>query len=220
MKKLIYVAAVGVLFAACGGESKKTAEETKEVKEASVEAVTYTVNTEESSVKWHGEKVLKGQHNGTVQLSSGSFSFNGEELEAGNFTIDMNTIVDEDLKNDTLRSDLINHLKSGDFFLVDSFPTAKFEITEVKAAAEGSGATHTITGNLTIKGKTNGITFPATISQAEGKVSANATFEINRNEWGIVWGGSEETNQGVLDFLKDNLLKDMIKFEVNLQASK
>lgn len=219
MKKLILVMAAGIFFAACG-ESKKTAEETKEVASATAEAVTYTADPTLSSVKWFGEKKISGNHNGTVTLQSGSLSFEGENLTAGSFIIDMTTINDLDLEDGKDKSNLTTHLKSGDFFLVDSFPTATFEITTVEKLEGSADGTHKITGNLTIKGETHGISFPATIATTADGVTANAKFAINRNEWGIVWGGTKETNKKTLDYLKDNLLKDEIAFEVALVAKK
>jgi len=219
MKKLILVLAAGVFLASCG-ESKKTAEETNEVANAGTEAITYTVDPSTSKVEWGGAKITDTKHAGTVALTSGSLSFEGENLTAGNFVIDMQTIDNADLTEEKGKSKLVGHLKSPDFFMVDTFPTASFEITSVEKLEGSADGTHTIKGNLTIKGQTHGITFPATIAQTEAGATALASFEINRNEWGIVWGGSQETNQGVLDKLKDNLVKDMITFNVNLVASK
>lgn len=217
MKKLIYLFAAGSVFFACG-EAKKTAEETKDVAEASTEAVTYAVNTETSSVKWVGAKITETVHTGSVKISEGSLSVKDGAIEAGNFVIDMNTISNADLTEETGASKLVGHLKSADFFMVDTFPTAKFEISSVEKT-EGAEGTHKVSGNLTIKGVTNGITFPATITTTEAGVEANAKIVINRNEWGIVWGGTQ-TEQGVKDFLKNNLIKDEIEFEVSLKATK
>ncbi len=219
MKKFILVLAAGVFLAACG-ESKKTAEETQEVAAASTEAITYTVDPATSKVEWTGSKIADTKHNGTVSLSSGSLSFEGENLTAGNFVIDMNTISNGDLTEETGQSKLVGHLKGADFFMVDTFPTASFEISSVEKLEGSEAGTHTVKGNLTIKGQTHGITFPATIAQTEAGATAIASFEINRNEWGIVWGGTQEPNQGVIDFLKNNLVNDMITFNVSLVAGK
>lgn len=206
--------AAGAFLAACG-DSKKTAGETKEVLTGG--DATYTVNTETSTVKWTGSKKIEGSHSGTVKISEGVLSFTGDELSSGTFVIDMTSINVTDNMPEQDKGKLTGHLKSGDFFLVDSFSTAKFEVTGVEKTTGGTG-THTISGNLTIKGQTHGISFPATISKTENGATATAKFEINRNEWGIVWGGTKETNKQVLDNLRDNLLKDMIAFEVNLIA--
>lgn len=218
MKKLIYVLAAGVVFAACG-DSKKTAEDKKEVAEVSQEAVTYTVDTEASSVKWEGAKITETVHSGTVKISDGSLSVKDGNVEAGNFTIDMTSISNEDLTEETGVSKLVGHLKSPDFFMVDTFPTAKFEISSVEKVEGDANGTHKVSGNLTIKDVTNGISFPATITVTDNGVEAIAKITINRNEWGIIWGGTK-TDQSVKDFLKNNLIKDEISFDVALKAGK
>ena len=71
-----------------------------------------------------------------------------------------------------------------------------------------------------MRGQTHGITFPALVAIGEDKIEAKGTIEINRNEWGVRWGGSQESSPEVLGFLGDNLVKDKIKLEVNISASK
>lgn len=219
MKKVILVLAAGIFLAACG-ESKKTAEETKEVANAGSEAVTYAIDPAQSTVKWFGAKKISGEHTGTVQLTNGSLSFEGGNLTAGNFTIDMTTIKDLDLPEGEDKAKLEGHLKSADFFEVETYANTTFAITSVEKLEGSTEGTHKITGNLTIKGQTHGISFPATITATETGVNAAAKIAINRNEWGIVWGGTKETNKKTLDYLKDNLLKDEITFEVALVGTK
>lgn len=219
MNKLIYAIAALFIMTSCGGGGNKTAQEAGEAATAGENAVVYTLDTDASSLRWEGAKITQTVHYGTVKIAEGSLSFDEGTLVAGNFVIDMNTIVCEDLDEASGKLKLEGHLKSGDFFMVESFPTAKFEITGAEAINDGSGATHRITGNLTIKDVTKGISFPALVSVGENSVSATARFEINRNEWGVVWGGSL-TEQSVKDFLQNNLIKDTIAFDVNLVAAK
>jgi polyisoprenoid-binding protein YceI len=219
MNKLIYAIAALFIMTSCGGGGNKTAQEAGEAATAGEKAVTYTVNTESSSLRWEGAKITQTKHFGTVKIADGSLSVDDGTLVAGSFIVDMNTIVCEDLDEASGKLKLEGHLKSGDFFMVESYPTAKFEITAVEAINDGSSATHRIAGNLTIKDVTKGISFPAIINIDENGVSASARFEINRNEWGVVWGGSL-TEQSVKDFLQNNLIKDTIAFEVNLVAAR
>jgi polyisoprenoid-binding protein YceI len=139
------------------------------------------------------------------------------KLEAGNFTLDMNSITSTDLTDTAMANKLIGHLKSADFFLTDSFPTAKFEITSVAPATSPDSAQ--ISGNLTIKGVTNGISFPAKVAVSDSTVDASARITFNRNDWGITWGGSK-TDKSIMDMLKNNLIKDEISLNVNLKAKK
>lgn len=218
MNKLFFAIIALFMMTSCGGGDKNTAQKAGEVASAGDNAIVYAIDTDASSLKWEGAKITNTAHHGTVKISEGSLSFDEGALVAGNFVIDLNTIVCEDLDEASGKLKLEGHLKSGDFFMVDKYPTAKFEITGAEAINKGNGATHRISGNLTIKDVTNGISFPAVVTVDQNGVTATARFEINRNDWGVVWGGSL-TEQGIKDFLQNNLIKDFIVFEVNLVAA-
>ena len=216
MKRVILVLAVAASFSACKQSSQQAGEAT-EVKAASGEAVAYAVDNSASSVRWEGAKLTETVHTGGVNLTEGSLSVKDGKLEAGSFTIDMNSITCTDLTDTAYANKLVGHLKSADFFQTDSFPTAKFEITGVAASASPDSAN--VTGNLTLKGTSKSVTFPAKVAVTDSTVDASARITINRNDWGIVWGGSK-TEQSVKDYLKNNLIKDDISFDVVLKGKK
>jgi polyisoprenoid-binding protein YceI len=85
---------------------------------------------------------------------------------------------------------LTDHLKSGDFFEVNEFPTAKFESTKI----EQDGETATITGNLTLHGVTKEISFPATVSVGENGLALSSEFEIDRTQFGMTFGDGQVEN--------------------------
>lgn len=212
----MYFVAIGLFLASCG-EAPKTSQEAGEVKEASAETLLFTVDTDNSVLQWEGAKLTETVHYGVVQISDGNLWFKEGELEAGSFIVDMATIENHDLDEDSGKGRLEGHLMSADFFNVEEYPTASFEITDVSDSDSGD-ATHQLSGNLTIKGITNGITFPAHISLSGNTAEASASFEINRNEWDVVWGGSK-TDQSIKDMLQNNLIKDVIVFNVKLVAN-
>ena len=45
-----------------------------------------------------------------------------------------------------------------------------------------------LTGDLTMLGKTKPVTFPATITDKDGKIVVTAAFSIDRTQWGMVYG--------------------------------
>ena len=120
-------------------------------------------------------------------------------LTGGNFTIDVTSITNLDLVSDTAnKNKLEGHLKSPDFFDISKYPTAKFEITGVEPFKFDSvankdlvmkDATHTIKGNLTLKDSTKNISFPAKVSIAGDKITAQADFNIDRTDWGLNYKG-------------------------------
>ena len=212
MKKTLLNLSVstGLLLASCGNPKTTTTEEAGETAEATVESVTYSVNIDESTVNWSGAKILDDSHTGTVTVTAGSLSTKDGAIEAGNFTLDMTSIAEANPANEEMTAKLMGHLKSGDFFMVDSFPTASFEIT--------SGGTDMVKGNLTIKGITKEIEIPVTTEMTDAGMTASSKFAINRNDWGVVWGNNNTDENWA--FLKDNFIKDEIEFDITLVASK
>lgn len=217
MKKLVLslfiVAGLALTTTSC---KKSSATDAEEVATQSAEAVTYTVDTAASVIEWKGSKVAGSSHNGTLMLSSGEVSIKDGALEAGTFTIDMNTINVLDLANDPEKKGwLEGHLKGAaeenadHFFNVGQYPEAKFEITSV---SEGN-----IEGNLTIKGITKNVKFPATVSVAENEVTiATEVFTINRTDWNVNYGSGNVFK----DLAADQVISDAIELKVTVKATK
>ncbi|MCC5814376.1 MAG: YceI family protein [Leptospira sp.] len=160
----------------------------------------HSLDTTKSIIRWKGSKVT-GSHNGTVNIKSGNLSAKGGKITSGNFVIDMPTIVNEDLEGEW-KAKLEGHLKDTDFFEVGKFPEGKFEIASVTPSENG----YDVRGNLTLKGISKGIEFPATIKfDGDKPVSAKATVRINRQLWDIVYKGQP-----------DDLIKDTIELDLDL----
>lgn len=171
---------------------------------------TYTVDTEASSVAWLGKKVT-GEHNGVVNLKEGSFTFEDGALTGGTFTVDMKSIVDSDLSGEW-KEKLEGHLKSDDFFGVEKFPTASFTIT--KAVPQGPGK-YKVIGNITIKGKTEEIQFPADLEEKDGKVVGTASLTIDRSKFDVRYGSGS-----FFDDLGDKTIYDNFDLTVTIVANK
>lgn len=176
---------------------------------------TYTVNLEKSNMEWHGRKVT-GKHNGAINIKSGVLRFNADKLIGGEFEVDMNTIVNIDIEGADMNKKLVDHLKSDDFFSVDSFPVAVFKITEVKSnQVEGSDANYWIKGDLTIKGITNPVEFYAKVDKAGDNVTATAEMTLDRAKWDVRFGSGS-----FFKGLGDRLIYDDFNMKVNLTAMK
>lgn len=181
--------------------------------ETSDDATVYMVDTDASIVNWVGSKP-GGEHTGIVKLSTGELLVEGDEVVGGNFVLDMSTITNEDLAGTDKQAKLEGHLKTGDFFEVESYPTATFAITGVEAASDSPDATHQLTGNLTMKGVTKSVTVPAKIDITENGVMATTPkFTINRTEWGVNF------KSGVLGVPKDQAIHDEIGLQIELKST-
>ena len=175
----------------------------------------YKVDVNKSKLEWEGRKVT-GAHHGTINLKDGSLEVVDGKLSGGEFTIDMNSIVNLDLENETWNKKLIDHLKSDDFFSVEKYPVAEFKITDVKNYKDSNTeANFLVVGDLTIKGITHSVEFPAVIKIENGGVSASAKIEVDRSKYDVRYGsGSFFTGLG------DKLIYDNFTMNIVLHASK
>jgi polyisoprenoid-binding protein YceI len=179
-----------------------------------VEPVTdaaYQVELGSSKVEWLGKKVT-GQHNGTINLKSGMLDVQKSEIKGGHFVMDMQSIVCLDLEDPGYNKKLVDHLKSDDFFSVASHPTSEMKIKSVKAGEE-AGKVH-ITGDLTIKGITHPVEFPAHIKMDGDKMMATAEITIDRAKYNVRYGSGS-----FFKGLGDKLIYDDFTLTVNLVGS-
>ncbi len=151
-----------------------------------------------SKITWIGTKPT-GKHNGTLGIKAGNLKIENGALSAGKIDIDMAALTVLDITETAQNADLTGHLKDADFFDVVKFPSATFEITATspytpdpaakKEADDMSiaDANTNVTGNLTLKGITKTITFPAKITISGNSISAIANFNIDRTQWGITY---------------------------------
>ncbi|MEP2025078.1 MAG: YceI family protein [Reichenbachiella sp.] len=172
---------------------------------------TYETNVSESSVVWTATKVVSGGHSGTVKISKGSLEIDGTELKGGSFEIDMSTIANTDLEGEW-QAKLEGHLKSDDFFAVETYKTAGLIITNVKSTAKGK---FDVTADLTIKGKTTSVTFPAEVSVKEGKAMATAKITVDRTKYDVRYG-----SPSFFDDLGDKAISNEFTLDVSLVANK
>ena len=106
-----------------------------------------------------------------------------------------------------------SHLRTGDFFEVDTYPTITFVSTQV---SRPEADTWSITGDLTIKDVTRPVTveFEQTGSAKDPYGNLRVGFEgstaINRSDWGLSFNAALETG-GVL-------VSEKIKLELDISA--
>ncbi len=147
---------------------------------------TLNVDPTQSQLTWTARKI-GGEHTGTVNIAKGTLQVEGNKLLGGEFLMDMTSITDTDITNEMMNGKLTTHLKSEDFFSVEKNPTSTFAITKVApvVGAKAGDANYTITGDLSIKGITKSVTFPAIVNIKDNMAEATATFDIDRTLWDI-----------------------------------
>lgn len=160
------------------------------------------IDTSKSELKWTGTKVT-GKHFGKVKFKEGELDFEDGKIEDGEFEVDMTSITVDDLEGEWADK-LVGHLKNDDFFSVDKYKTAKLDID--KAVLKGD--TYTFTGKLTIKGKTNPVSFDAK-KVDDKKYSGKLVF--NRTKWDIKYGSGS-----FFEGLGDKMIHDDVTLEYTL----
>ncbi|MGB1042202.1 MAG: YceI family protein [Tenacibaculum sp.] len=212
-KSILAIAFIALTTVACKTEKNKVtaSEEVKDVKKVENVINSYKANVKESTVTWKGSKPT-GSHNGVVSLEKGLLDIENGTVKSGEFVINMNSISCEDLKEGKGKEDLEGHLKSGDFFDVAKFPTAKFEV----ASSEIKDGKLQVTGNLTLRGTTKSITIPATIEEADGMATFKSdVFSIDRTDFGVTYKSKK------LDAaLKDKFINDLMEISFEIKAQK
>ena len=218
MLRLLFLPLLALLFVACGGPSGTEVESSEAQAAQNTEPVTasYSVDAQASTVTWEGAKKIGGGHTGTIPVAQGTLETNDGKLVGGKFTLDVTKLQNTDLTEDDGKGKLEGHLKSADFFDVEQYPNATFEITGVEMADDPDGNyNHTITGNLTLKGTSRSISIPALVSMDGNRVTATTPdFVIDRTEWGMQYGS------GALGLAEDKIINDEVGLKLDLVAMK
>jgi hypothetical protein len=178
------------------------------------DAIVKQVEPAQSSVAWEATKIT-GSHNGTLGLEAGELYVVDNRLVGGNMVLDMTQIVVLDLTDPATNERLTNHLKSVDFFSSETHPQGLFQMAQIKKIenAAQDQPNYTISGNLTIKGITHGISFPAYVQIADGKLTARADFDLDRTLWDVRFRSGR-----FYENLGDNLIHDNFNIKLDIAA--
>lgn len=152
-----------------------------------------------AEVGFVGSKVT-GSHSGGFKNVTGKVTVPGDEVEKGaiDIVIDMTSTYSDDEK-------LTSHLKGEDFFDVGNHPQTTFVGKSITKADKG----YTVSGDLTLRGTTREISFPAMISVEGDALKTSAEFSIKRKDFGIVYPGKP-----------DNLIRDEVVIKFDITANK
>ena len=163
----------------------------------------------------------------------------GDAITGGKFVFDITGLKIDDIEeSDENYGKLYGHLQSPDFFDAENHPQAEFEVTKIETYASNdkiedseefktdnapkkdseliSGTpTHWISGNLTMRGNTKNIKFPAVVSMNNGAVSAKAGFNIDRTNWGLMYGDESSAT----DKAKDQFIYNNVSVNFDIKAN-
>jgi polyisoprenoid-binding protein YceI len=231
---LILASAFMIVACGPGGNTVETGE-AEEV--AAGSGTTLSIDASTSKIDWRGYKP-SGQHYGYIPVTEGEVMVDGESLTGAKFVFDITGLKIQDMEESNENyGKLWGHLQSDDFFDAENHPQAQFELTKVEPFSadtiedneefetdntpkkdseliEGN-PTHWISGNLTMRGTTKNIKFPAVVSIADGVVSAKAGFNIDRTNWGLMYGDESSAT----DKAKDQFIYNTVSVGFDIKAN-
>lgn len=218
MKNLLFALfAVGFILTSCGDAGTKTEAKDAEKVEVKKEATTMTFATVDAAsyIDWWAAHLGGVEPRfGKVFLKSAEVLVNDGKLSNAKVVADMTNFTVENFEDEESKNKLTGHLQSGDFFNVEAYPTATFEMTKLEAATGEYNSM--LTGNLTILDQTKSISFKANVNVAADKVSVQSEkFAVDRREWGLVYNV-----EGTAGVPADYIIANDISFTINATVSK
>ncbi|MEO7264700.1 MAG: YceI family protein [Ferruginibacter sp.] len=217
MKQILILSTAILLLASCNNNKSDKTETTEKQEILNAEGQQYSIDSS-SIVTWTGSKPT-GKHTGTFHVKEGNITVNNNNISAGNFTIDVTSLTNNDLAADPEnKGKLEGHLKSPDFFDIAKYPTARFEITSVEPyTSDGTNKspgnfTHLIKGNLSLKDSTKNISVPAKVTVDANSLTASADFNIDRTTWGMNYKGPNNP--------QDWFISKMVNVKLDIKATK
>jgi polyisoprenoid-binding protein YceI len=160
-----------------------------------------------SQVNFSVKHMMVSTVRGRLGKLTGRLELDPDRPEKADFEIkaEVATITTNDERRD-------GHLRSGDFFDAEKFPTISFKSNAIFAKGEGR---YTASGDLTIRDVTRPVSFDIELlgigvdAMGSQKLGATATVSIDRTDFGLTW--NMPVPNGVL-------VGQKVKIEVDLQA--
>ncbi|MBS7254116.1 YceI family protein [Flavobacterium branchiicola] len=146
-----------------------------------METINFNIVSSQSKIDWTGRKVT-GAHNGTIGIKEGNFILNDGKVKGGNVVIDTTSIKILDISDAPTNTQFAGHLASDDFFSIEKFPTASFDVI---SAREITGSTFYLEGNLTIKGITHPAGFEVALQNNRDTIALAGKLIIDRTLYDI-----------------------------------
>lgn len=171
----------------------------------SVLAQKINIKPTDAVVIWTGGKI-GGSHTGEIKVKSATLELKAGNIVAGNVVIDMNSMTCTDIENKTYNQKLIEHLLSDDFFGVEKFPTATFKITKANKFKNGKA---TVWGSLTIKDKTENISFEV----LKSKNVYSTQLKVDRSKFDVRFGSNT-----FFDNLGDKAIDNIFTLDIQVTA--
>ena len=208
LKKFLIPAILLLFIVSCEKSSKKKINTSLPKPTLSLSSGDYVMDNDNSSIKWTGRELSTKSHYGSLQMKNGSLTVNTDGTVNGIIKIDMTTIDCEDLQGRS-KASLERHLRSDDFFSVESHPIATLTFKSEGGIAAGNKLA--FNGDLEIKGISHPISFESEVKSVDPKVTALVDMTFDRSKYNVRFrSGTFFQNLG------DKLIYDDIEITVDI----
>ena len=216
-KTILMLTVIAAMLSSCADNGKKAETKNAEKVETDKNETTAIYNKVDagSSLDWRASHLGGVQPRyGKVYVKTAEILVNNDKISNAFIELDMTSFTVDNFEDEESKNKLTGHLQSDDFFQVSTFPTSKFELTNIEASEGDYNAI--VTGNLTILDVSKNITFDANVVVTDNEVSIKSEdFVVNRTDWGLVY--NTEGTEGVP---VDYLISNDVGFTVDVIASK
>lgn len=156
----------------------------------------YTIDETTSAIEWKGYLKDGSGNNGTIKVTGELFANDKNEIISGNISLPLSSLININLPNNEIKTQLIHHLRYPDFFNMAAHPKIGFKITSV-TPNENQPGIYKATGELTIWGKTNPVSFPVKVSVFKNEITVTGETSIDRTLWGMTYATDENAGDGI-----------------------
>ena len=201
-----------ILFLVGCDSGKKSDNSNPTLNQLTPEAGTYSLLIDDSELSWIGTELSTKTHTGTIDFTDGTIVVDSDNTISGNVKINMSTINVTDLQGRS-KEMLERHLRSSDFFEVESFSEAKFSF--ISKSFDKLSNQISFVGDLTIKDITNPISFNATLLETSPFLKAKAVLSFDRSKYNVRFRSGN-----FFENLGDKLILDDIDVNIRLVTKK
>ena len=201
-----------ILFLVGCDSGKKSDNSKPALNQLTPEAGTYSLLIDDSELSWIGTELSTKTHTGTIDFTDGTIVVDSDNTISGNVKINMSTINVTDLQGRS-KEMLERHLRSSDFFEVESYSEAKFSF--ISKSFDKLTNQISFVGDLTIKDITNPISFNATLLETSPFLKAKAVLSFDRSKYNVRFRSGN-----FFENLGDKLILDDIDVNIRLVTKK
>ena len=202
MNKFFSILLGASLLAACGTSAPESEHDHNHGSEASANLADglYAITKVAPKVTWSAEKLTGDGHQGTLAVSSGKFKVANGQIQDGVVNFDMTQIAVTDLTGEE-KASLEGHLRSGDFFNVETHPNAVLTVNRIEG--------NTLSASLDMNGVKVDYSIPVNVSQTDVPgdqqgITVTGKFDLDRTKHNITY--HSQTFDDKLDwFIKDDV---------------